>query len=223
MMRNQNSESTGSIIPVSKCLTSGEGFTLLEMVISLAILGIIVLIITGAMRLGFRSVEAGEKRIESMDRIRASLNVIDAQIQSEVPITYTDVDGSRRYYFEGDKTSMVFSTNYSLWGGETGYVLAHYKVDSDISGLQSLSISENIIGIESTRQTKLFDSFNEIYFEYYYKAPTDEEGSWVEEWTEDTDIPEKVRVHLIKGTKDISLIIPMRARGSLTPQVPGRT
>jgi general secretion pathway protein J len=211
------------VIPVSRFLISGEGFTLLELVISLAILGIIVMIIAGAMRLGFRSVEAGEKKIESIDRIRAALNIIDAQIQSEIPITYTNEDGSRRYYFEGNRSSMVFSTNYSLWGGETGYVLAHYKVDSDVSGLQSLFISENIIGIDSTRQTKLFDSFNEIYFEYFYKAPTDEQGSWVNEWTEDTDIPEKVRVHLVQGTRDISLIIPMRAKGTLTPQVPGQT
>lgn len=223
MMRNHNSGSATSVTSVSKCLISGDGFTLLELVISLAILGIIVIIITGAMRLGFRSVEAGEKKIESIDRMRASLSVIDAQIQSEIPITYTDDDGSRKYYFEGDRTSMVFSTNYSLWSGEIGYVLAHYNVDTDVSGLKSLLISENIIGIESARQTKLFDSFDEIYFEYYYKAPTDEEGSWVEEWTEDTDIPEKVKVHLVKGTRDISLIIPMRARGTLTQQVPRRS
>ena len=220
-MRNTNPKTAGDSISGPRFLPSGEGFTLLELVISIAIIGMIVLIITGAMRLGFRSVEAGEKKIESIERITASLSIVDAQIQSESPITYTDEDGSRRYYFKGDRTSMVFSTNYSLWSGETGYVLVHYTVAPDNSGLQSLFVSENIIGVDSMRETKLFDAFDEIYFEYFYKGPTDEKGNWVDEWTDDTDIPEKVKVHLVQGARDISLIIPMRARGTLSPQFSG--
>ncbi len=217
-MRDPYMRTIANKIPSLRTSLSGEGFTLLELVISIAIIGIIVLIISGAMRLGFRSVEAGEKKIESIERTTASLSILDAQIQSECPVTYTDEDGSRRYYFKGDRTSMVFSTNYSLWSGETGYVLVHYSVAPDDSGRQSLFVSENLIGIDSMRETKLFEAFDEIYFEYFYKGPTDEKGNWVDEWTEDTDIPEKVKVHLVQGTRDISLIIPMRARGTLVPQ-----
>ena len=219
-MSGPHMRTTANKIPSLRTSLSGEGFTLLELVISIAIIGIIVLVITGAMRLGFRSVEAGEKKIESIERTTASLSILDAQIQSECPVTYTDEDGSRRYYFKGDRTSMVFSTNYSLWSGETGYVLVHYSVAPDDSGRQSLFVSENLIGMDSMRETKLFEAFDEIYFEYFYKGPTDEKGNWVDEWTEDTDIPEKVKVHLIQGTRDISLIIPMRARGTLVPQGP---
>ncbi len=194
------------------------GFTLLELMISIALIGVIVLILTGAMRLGFRSVDAGERRIEALERIRASLNIVDAQIQSEIPVTYIDEDGSTRYYFKGSGTTMEFSTNFSLWSGQAGYVLVHYKVATDNSGLQSLLISENIIGMTAMRETKLFDSFSEISFEYFYKGPTDEQGSWVREWTDDTDFPEKVKLHLVRGAEDMSMIVPMRARGTLSQQ-----
>ena len=98
------------------------GFTLLELTISIMLIGIIVLIIVGAMRLGMRSVEAGERRIDTFERSQSSLNIIDSQIQSFVPLTYVSEDGTNKYYFSGERESMQFSTNYSIWGGERGYV-----------------------------------------------------------------------------------------------------
>ncbi len=194
------------------------GFTLLELIISIGILGIIILITAGAMRLGARSIASGEKKIESLERIRTSLNIIDSQIQSEIPLTY-DEEGVRKYYFKGEREFMQFPTNYSIWGGEKGYVIVTYKVESGDYGKQALFASENIVGIEDGRETKLLDAFDGIYFEYFYKDPTEEEGEWIEQWTDDVNTPEKVRLHLIEGTKDLSMTIPFRTRGSLT-QIP---
>lgn len=192
-----------------------RGFTLLELTISITLIGIIVLIIAGATRLGFRSVDSGERKIESLERLRSSLNIIDSQIQSEIPLTYDD-NGVRKYYFKGEKGFMQFTTNYSVWSGQMGYVLATYTVTSNVSGKQVLNVSENTVGIESKREAKLLDSFNEIYFEYFYKDPTEEQGNWVGEWTDETTIPEKVKLHLVEGVKDLSIIIPMRTKSPIT-------
>lgn len=222
-MRNSkiNFQNDGSHFPPDSRLftpISGKaGFTLLELMISIAIIGLIVLIITGALRLGFRSVDAGEAKIESLERIRASLTIMDSQIQSQIPITYND-NGSKKYYFKGERTSMQFSTNYSLWNGQAGYVLLAYKVVPDLSGRQALWISENVIGMGNVREAKLFDALSEIYFEYFYKDPTEEQGNWINQWSDETVMPEKVRVHLVEGVRRISLVIPMRARGTLAQQ-----
>jgi len=195
-------------------LSSRRGFTLLELMISITLIGIIALIVSGAMRLGYRSVDAGERKIESLERIRVSLTLIDYQIQSEIPLT-VDEDGSRKYYFDGDKGTMSFASNHSLWSGQMGYVAVTYSVVPDNWGKQTLWISESIVGTGSKNEAKLFESLDEISFQYFYKGPTDEQGSWVEQWTDDTDIPEKVKVHLVQGIRELSLIIPMRTRGSL--------
>lgn len=195
-------------------LCSRRGFTLLELMISITLIGIIVLIVAGAMRLGYRSVDAGERKIESLERMRASLTLIDSQIQSEIPLTI-DEDGSRKYYFKGEKGSLMFPSNHSLWGGQMGYVLVTYTVVPDERGKQTLLISEGIIGVENRNEATLFESLDEISFQYFYKGPTDQQGSWVEQWTDNTDVPEKVRVRVVQGTSELSLVIPMRARGSL--------
>ena len=190
------------------------GFTLLELLISIVLIGIIVLIVVGAMRLGIRSVESGERKIDAFERAQSSLNIIDSQIQSFVPLSYVSEDGTRKYYFKGERESMQFSTNYSIWGGERGYVTTTYSVKTEDSGRQVLYASENIVGMEGTRETRLFDSFERIYFEYFFKEPTQQEGQWVDQWTDDTSTPKKVRLHFIEGPNDLSMIIPFRVRGS---------
>jgi prepilin-type N-terminal cleavage/methylation domain-containing protein len=203
--------------PPSPCVGRGRsesGFTLLELVISIAILALITSLTAGAMRLGFSSVDKGERRIESLERLRSSLNIIDSQIQSEIPITYTE-EASKKFYFKGGRDFLQFTTNYSIWGGQKGYVLVAYQVITDPQGKEALSSSEDVIGVGGNRETLLLTSFDAIFFDYFYKGPTDEKGNWVDAWPDETSIPEKIRLHLIKGGDELSLLFPMRSRGSL--------
>jgi len=55
------------------CYHSCRGFTLLELLISLVMIGMIAIIISSAMRLGIRAVSTGETKIDHLERTRASL------------------------------------------------------------------------------------------------------------------------------------------------------
>ena len=199
----------------SLCYNSCRGFTLLELLISLVMIGVIAIIITSAMRLGIHTVNTGETKIDHLERTRASFTIIDSQIQSQIPLTFED-NGEKKYYFQGDKESLQFSTNYSLWGGNKGYVMVRYKVESDDTGKQVLAISEKVIGKNGYREARLFSAVDAIHFEYFFKYSTEEKGKWVNKWTDTANIPEKVNLHLIYRGKDLSLIIPMRTAGSLS-------
>jgi len=191
-----------------------DGFTLLELIVSIAIIGIILLIITGAMQLGFRSVESGERKIEAHERMRSSLAIINSQIQSEIPLTFDD-EGERKYYFSGESGFMRFASNYSMLAMGHGYVITTYTVETDENGKQILNATENTVGLDNAQSARLFEAFDMIYFEYFYRDPTIEEGEWVEEWTDEFTIPEKVKIHLVKDSRDFSMIIPVRSRGSM--------
>ena len=203
----------------NRCIESGRrssslrqdscGFTLLELMISIAILGIIVVIVAGAMKLGIQSVERGEKKIDALERIRTSLNIVEAQIQCMTSLTYDD-NGEKKRYFKAGRDSMQFSTNYSIWGGQRGYTIVSYDIGTDNNGKQSLKATETVVGMSNSRETSLMGSFDKIYFEYFSKGPTDEKGSWVDDWTDDVNIPEKVKLHLVSSQNDFTLIIPIR-------------
>lgn len=196
---------------------NARGFTLLELTIAITLLALIIIIILGAMRIGIRSVESGEIKIESFERTRASMNILDSQIQSQIPLTYVqEGEAEVQFYFRGERQFIQFTTNYSIWGGEKGFVLATYSVQSTENGRQILVVSENVVNMEAKREATLFDTFESIYFEYFYKDPFEEAGRWVDQWTEKNQIPEKIRMHFIDGPRDLSLIIPVRVRGTLT-------
>jgi general secretion pathway protein J len=200
-----------------------RGFTLLELMLSVVIISLIILIIVGALRLGFRSVEAGEKKVESLERVRNSITLLESQIQSELPLSYYE-NAEKKYYFLGKRTSLDLATNYSVWGGEKGYVVAHYQVTQESSGRQTLWVKENIIGQESSRETRMLDQAAEFYFEYFVrdtsKDPKDGAGRWVEEWVDDdsvqsTDKLEKIKFHVRLENRTLDWIIPLKGRGGL--------
>lgn len=149
--------------------------------------------------------------MESLERMRASLEIIDSQIQSGIPLIRPE--GKTLYYFKGTNDSLQLSSTFSIWGTQKGSVIASYRVMPDEHGRKSLYVSENIIGIKEKRNAKLLEEFGEIYFEYFYKDPLKKEEMWVAEWTDDSLIPKKVRLNLNDGTKRFSMIIPIRARG----------
>jgi prepilin-type N-terminal cleavage/methylation domain-containing protein len=195
--------------------TAGDekGFTLLELVIAITLVATIILIITGAVRLGYRSVNSGERKMENLERFRASLIILNAQIQSGAPLTYVQ-DGSKRVYFEGSRDYMRIATNYSIWGGRRGYVVVSYKIQLEENGTATMYASESMVGSTARRETKLLKDLDQIYFEYFYRDSIEEAGEWIDQWSDDTKTPEKVRIWLVSGRRQIMLIIPMRAQAT---------
>ena len=123
----------------------------------------IVVIAMGAMRLGSRSVAAGEKKMNDRERFRTVLSLIDAQIQSQFPLTYEEAAGNRKYYFRGDEKTLRLSTGYSIWSGRKGYVIVDYRVESDGSGREVLTASEQIPGIEGQSNTPSVGGKRDIF------------------------------------------------------------
>jgi general secretion pathway protein J len=189
-----------------------KGFTLLELLISIALLSVIVLIVGGAMSMGFRSTESGQKKIDSLERFRTSLNIIESQLQSAFIIRRTGITYDDNFaQFIGDRSSMQFRSLYSLLGGARGPVEVTYVVRQDITGKKVIFGSENLIVFsDPLREIRLIDNASDIYFEYFERGPTDEKGHWTNEWTSKDNLPEKVRLNIDNDGRPFSLIIPLR-------------
>lgn len=212
-MRNMGNQAENGGRNQRQLTASFRGFTLLELLISMSLLVLIVAIAAGALRLGSRSVGAGEKKMDAQERLRTVLSTMDAQIQSHSPLTYEE-DGNKKYYFRGDGKNLRFSTSYSIWSGRRGYVIVTYKVEVDPRGHEVLSASEQVPGLEGLRETHFMEA-SLISFEYFLKDPTEEQGKWVEMLSDGFAIPEKIKVHVTQGTKQMSLIFPVRVGGKM--------
>jgi prepilin-type N-terminal cleavage/methylation domain-containing protein len=206
----------GALSPFSsrRCAVSDGGFTLLELLISMTLLVVIVAITMGAMSMGSRSVASGERKMDAQERFRTVLSVMDAQIQSQVPLTYEEEPGKKRYYFSGNGKTLRFLTNYSIWGGQRGYVIVDYTVKADNTGKDVLYAGEQVPGIEGRRDIRLIEATG-ISFEYFHKDRAEEQGKWLEMLSGESLIPEKVKIHIVEGTKKLSLLFPVRVGGEM--------
>src|SRR5512147_2246227 len=126
-----------------------SGFTLLELLISITLLGLIVLITAGALRAGYRSTEQGQNKIEALERFRTSLNIIESQVQSACIIkkkagSELDLDV---FQLKGERTKLQFRSLYSLWGGARGPVSVIYEIRDEAGRGKTLYVSETPIVI----------------------------------------------------------------------------
>ena len=188
-----------------------RGFTLLEMLISIGLLALITVILGGAMRIGFRAIDAGEQRMEALERFRNSFGILTAQLQSAVPLTYEE-EGEKRYYLKGDGKSLRFATNRSIWGEDRGCVVVSYRLEAADRGRLALHASERPAGMEETQDVRLFDDLKSLSFSYFAREAAEEKGEWTEEWSDDSRYPEQVKVRFDRGGGETEMIAPLYAR-----------
>ena len=192
-----------------------KGFTLLEMLVSFALIGIIAAIIAGALKSGLDAVDKGDRKIESLERLRSSAHIISAQLQSQLPLTFLDDDGKRKFYFSGNRETLDFPTTYSIWKGLRGYVQVQYTINTDENDRRYVTASERMIGSDHTIDTLLFTELDDAHFEYFFRDPLNKEHTdWVQEWEDQDTIPEKIKVQVTYHGKPLSLLIPIRTSGS---------
>lgn len=183
---------------------SQKGFTLLELMVSITLLSIILLILFGAMRLGHRSIEKAEKKIEFLERLRTTIQIIDAQLQSQIPLTYEE-EGEKRLYFIGQKDSFQFASNFSVWQGHRGFVKVQYSIEEDSKAKKALYVTENTIMVDQPRKTLLINGLQGISFLYFNKDLAEEEGEWMDEWSDSSSIPEKVAINFFDEAEKINV------------------
>jgi len=198
-LRNCNSKYSGfsqsAICNLQSAIS--PGFTLLELMISLTIVGLILVLIFGSLRIGARAWEKGEKDVEIHQRQRVVLENIKRQIAS-IFVRKVTGDDKQPFFLKGDGETMEFISRVSMLpANQMGLVYVKYVVEAgDGSGKTRLLFSEkNVVIIEKVMEDQDEEDFHElipgaqnIQFEYLGGGTEeDEEPVWQETWDPETD------------------------------------
>ncbi len=199
---------------------ANKGFTLLELLISLTILGVIVVIIFGAFRIGVRAWEKGEKDVETRQRQRIVLDLIKRQLAS---ICLSEVkDASQQpLLLKGDNKSLEFVSHIPMVpGNQFGTVYVKYVVKSEDGGeMERLTFWEKNI-VLLNKETNMNDLHEDDFFELfpgvqsiafeYLKGRTDEEISeWQQTWDQaiDEGFPLAIKVILMEDVEKAPIYV----------------
>lgn len=215
--------------------TIPPGFTLLELLISLTIIGLILVIVFGALRIGSRAWEKGEKDVEIRQRQRVVLENIKRQIAStclrEIKGEDKGAEDKKRIFFKGDSEEMEFMTRVPMVPTtRSGMVYVKYVVREEDGGDKKrlMLYEKDILFIET--EEDIGDQDEADFFELipgaeniefaYLKRPEDKDADpeWQEAWDPDSDtgIPLAVKITLQEDedTAPIYVIARLQAEAS---------
>jgi len=178
---------------------SGAGFTLLELMISLTIMGLVLVLVFGAFRIGSRAWERGERDVEVRQRERVVLNLLKRQIASACA-KEIQLKDEPAFFMRGDSAAVEFVSCISALSPATsGMVYVRYEVREAEEGegmalwlyekdLIRLSTDKNPDRWEAADAHLLIPRAEEMAFSYL-KPATDPEGApeWQERWAPEED------------------------------------
>ena len=168
-----------------------QGFTLLELLISLTILTMVTVIIGAGLRLAMNAWEKGDIETGETQKLRILSSMFSQQLKSVFPYM-TEIDSEQVIVFEGDKNSILFvtTTDDILYGG-LKWIRYDYKDETLYYKEGLLPDKELLDNIEGDEEI-LDSEIGEVTFEYFV-AHADE---WRESWDFNDSLPDAVKIKI---------------------------
>jgi general secretion pathway protein J len=210
---------------IPRILADKRGLTLLELVISFSILTLILVIVLGALRLGFRFWDRGEEASSEAQEQRMIWTSLRHQLCSLYPYVVR-IGNKRTLIFKGAKEEMEFVSLFSPYLQDKGGLrYCRYKIEEDETGegfvlkvfetrAVNAELRELDIGDEQFRV--LAGGLPRCRFEYAGLKARGTPAQWVPEWegVEAKGLPAKIRILFEEPYQHIEeLLFPIRAKG----------
>lgn len=194
---------------------SPKGFTLVEVMVTLTILGFITLMIFGVFRLGLSAWAKGENIRDEYQKVRQSAQMICRQIKSALPYQIKATKAEENYLaFEGKADALKFVSTLPLKSHQTGgLVLTAYafkrngKEEGNLLFFERRVLNKDFMGedIKEESWIPLLEDLSAVRFEYLRTEDLlkGREAEWMEEWNirEEKELPRAIRVTIIPKKK----------------------
>lgn len=182
------------------------GFTLLELLIAMALMGLVLVMVYGSLRLGMRSWNASAQRAESLNEVRLIEDFIRRQLRQSMTVYREDPEQGQVAVFEGDADRLTFVAPMLSYLGMGGlYVIQFDVVDNHgSSGLRMLwspyrPIAESLLKSKATpapEETILVSGVADLQWEYFGAPEENQEPQWYDRWPGVQQRPQLVRLNL---------------------------
>ena len=214
------------LISLRKVSKATAGFTLIEVVITLTVLGFILLMISGTFRLGISAWERGESTRDEYQKVRIISQLISQQIKSAVPYKIKTQQAEGNYLaFEGKAQKVKFVSTLPIKGRHSGgwvYSIYEFK-EGGREGGQLVLYEQRVLNKnffeedpEEELAVSLLEGVSSVRFEYYREEDSEKNqtGGWVEEWNakEEKGLPRMFRMTILqkkgeKGAKELPITV----------------
>lgn len=176
-----------------------DGFTLIELIVSLAILGLLLASLPGAFRLGQRAWETTARIDRSEDRM-AARSFLEQRLAEALPVSIPDPTGQRQFAFEGDGRRLRFVAQSATGPAGGGLYSFDLTIEPGTGGDALVLRQVPAVGSAAGQgpgsgdRRVLFDRLTAPTFRYFGAVRDDGDRSWHGEWRSRSLLPELVEL-----------------------------
>lgn len=182
------------------------GFGLLEMIVALAVLGLVTVLMAGSLQFGANLWAAQDRRLENGAGTDAVHNVLRAMIQDAQPLPLAGLgERGAASYVIGQPHSIDFVTEMPDGVGHSGYCDVALVLAGDgrlIMRWRTHRRDTRIAAAEPVGETVLLRNVAGLELAYFAPASEQAAAHWAFTWTTPAAMPPLIRVRLRFGRGD---------------------
>ena len=201
--------------------SAAAGFTLLETLVGLTLLGVMLILIYSSLNVGLRAWDTGEKRVTEASHQRVVQSFLRRELSQLFPVRWRGIPESR-IAFEGAKDEVKFVTMLTLGAAarEGGMQWAHLYVASDESSggerRRTLFIKRSGFnlqakdwdGVDAAKPIALVEGVKSFEIGYYGAENDTVDPQWTSEWTNPLRMPQLIKLTLqVDNGRDVPPLV----------------
>jgi general secretion pathway protein J len=181
------------------------GFTLLELLIALSLMGLVLVMVYSALWLGIRSWDAGDERATQLNDMRLVQGFLRRNLRQSQTVFRIDEDAQRVVVFEGAVQHMTFVAPLLTHLGLGGLYLIELDL-VDVEGIGQLRIrwqpyrpdtlEDNRVHEDDSEATLLLSEVADVQWSYFGVEEDGDEPDWHERWVNTQERPRLVNLRL---------------------------
>lgn len=185
-----------------------KGFTIIEVLVSLAILSMIALVSSNILKSSLATEQQTKQHLDSIKELNLASTIVRRDIRQIVNVSSKDFYGNDMYgtfISPINSQSLMFSSNIKSLSDEKSPIkrIQYELVDGTLNRKQFFS--SNPYEPDDYTNTELINNIDYLEFTYFY------ENSWHESWPisliTSKKIPTLIKIEFSKQNKDYSWII----------------
>lgn len=180
------------------------GFTVVELLVAIALLGLVTAALFGSLRFGISAWGSGTAHADRNVEVLSIQNFLRRTVGDAYPLFLRDEHGQGQVDFDGEAERLSFLAPTPIALGSAGRSRFEISIDRRSARTDMIIITRPELSGDPSASVRriLIPEVRSLQFSYFGAARSDKVGRWHSEWREQTTLPSALAIQITFPERD---------------------